>query len=76
MGDFSLGNIRIIRSRRDAEQVLEELAERKFAGELAAIRQAAQSMSCGKAGIPGRDQAIRAVLIGFSDNVDALEMAS
>jgi len=71
-----LGNIRIIKSRRDAEQALEELAARKFESELAAIRNAAQSMSRSKAGTPGREQAVRAVLIGFSGNVDALEQAS
>ncbi len=71
-----MSNARIIRSRRDAEQALEELAERKFSSELAAIRKTARTMSCSKAGIAGRDQAVRAVLIGFAGNIEPLELTS
>jgi hypothetical protein len=69
-----LSNIRIIKSKIDAEKALKELVVRKFSSELAVIQQAAQAMSYGKAGMQGREQAVRAVLIGFAGNVE--EMAS
>ncbi len=73
---ISLSNIRIIKTVRDAREALSLLAQRKFEDELAAIHRAAQNMSQGKAGAAVREQAIRAVLIGFSDNVEPLELDS
>jgi hypothetical protein len=71
-----LNNIRIIKTVRDAKEALCELAEHRFQQQLTIIRQTAQSMAQARAGTSGRDQAVRAVLIGFADNVDALELAS
>ena len=65
-----LSNIRIIKTVRDAKEALALLSRRKFEDELAAIHRAAQNMSQGKAGAAGREQAIRAVLIGFSNNIE------
>lgn len=71
-----MNNIRIIKTARDAKEALSELAERRFQQQLTIIRQTAQSMAQAKAGTSGRDQAVRAVLIGFSGNIEALEQAS
>ncbi|MCF6200276.1 MAG: hypothetical protein L3J67_12980 [Hyphomicrobiaceae bacterium] len=71
-----MNNIRIIRTVCDAEEALSLLARRNFNQQLAIIRQTAQAMAQASAGTPGRDLAVQAVLIGFADNVDALELAS
>ena len=76
MWGLSLNNIRIIRTVRDAREALSLLARRKFEDELVAIHQTARTMSDSRAGMPGRELAIRAVLIGFSYNIETLEQAS
>ena len=72
MWGISLSNIRIIKTERDAKEALALLTRHKFEDELVTIRQAARTMSRGRAGMPGREQAIRAVLIGFAGNIAEL----
>ncbi|MCF6200146.1 MAG: hypothetical protein L3J67_12285 [Hyphomicrobiaceae bacterium] len=71
-----MSNIRIIRTVRDAEEALSLLARRKYGQELTAIRRLAQNIANSRGGKTAREQAVRAVLIGFADNVKALELAS
>ncbi len=76
MWGISVNNIRTIKTVCDAKEALSLLAQRKYQDDLATIRRLAQKIANDRGGNPGREEAIRAVLIGFSDNVETLEQAS
>ncbi len=73
---LSLSIKRNIKTVREAEEALSLLAHRKFNQQLAVIHQTARAMAQERAGTPGRDLAVQAVLIGFADNIEQIGEAA